>query len=138
MHLCLTAWTNLLPKLIPLLEDDRALRLKYERIKRRIKRCAHLHRLLSEIRHSEHPFSAAIQLLNSDVGLAIPPVDPLSSPLSPSERPEPTVVNPFPPTATMLDWECLRDLSEMEVDVERIEELFRERRDVSCGVERGA
>lgn len=98
---------------------------------RRTQRRRRLHELLSDIKDTENPFGAAIDVLTSELESAVPPAPgPLYS-LSLSahvQRRGPVVKNPFPPTATVLEWECVKDLGESEIELERVEKLFKERR----------
>lgn len=128
MHL--TVWTNLLVKLTPLLEENRERRLAREKEENRIMRRRRLHDLLVNVKFTAHPFSAAMEVLVP--GLAkdlLSTSQPSEFNFVPKTRPLPAVLNPFPPIAVILEWECLKDLSETELSVERVEELFHERRE---------
>ncbi|KAF8596724.1 hypothetical protein BDV93DRAFT_480023 [Ceratobasidium sp. AG-I] len=142
-------WSNILPKLVTLLEENRARRLEYERLERRIERRERLDRLLLKMKRSEHPFAAAHAVIKPHPGSELPLA--LDSDLSgdsdsdsdsslshkfPSlttswgmQRQRAVVRNPFPGTAVALEWECLNDLGEMEISLERVEELFNERQE---------
>ncbi|KAF8602496.1 hypothetical protein BDV93DRAFT_509258 [Ceratobasidium sp. AG-I] len=136
-------WSNILPKLITLLEENRARRLEYERLERRIQRRERLDDLLVKIRRAEHPFVEAHAAIIPSRGLEKPiALDSDSEPESDllarypdlafykgMPRQQAVVPNLFPQTTIVLEWECLKELSDMEVDVERIEELFDERQD---------
>ncbi|KAF8597241.1 hypothetical protein BDV93DRAFT_36642 [Ceratobasidium sp. AG-I] len=45
------------------------------------------------------------------------------------KRQRAVVPNPFPPTAVALEWECIKDLGETEINLGEVEELFNERRE---------
>ncbi|KAF8596717.1 hypothetical protein BDV93DRAFT_527881 [Ceratobasidium sp. AG-I] len=136
-------WNNLLPKLVPLLEGNRAWRLEDEKLQRRIQRQKFLHKLLMEMKRTEDPFAAAHAALVTNQGSEIPvvqnsdsnsdldlsPFFPTLDALKATQVQRGVAQNPFPKTNKMLEWECLKDLSEMEVEVGRIEELFNERRE---------
>ncbi|KAF8597244.1 hypothetical protein BDV93DRAFT_499788 [Ceratobasidium sp. AG-I] len=145
-------WNSLLPKLVPLLEQNRARQLEDEKSQRRIQRRKFLHELLMKMKRTEDPFAVAHTALVPDQESELPFVqnsdsdwESNSDPFAPffsvgvlkgTQRQRGVVQNPFPLTTKLLDWECLKDLSEMEADVERIEELFNERREqVRQGVE---
>ena len=129
-RLCSTAWANLLVKLTPLLEENRVRRLAREKEERRIERRRCLQKLLVNVKDTAHPFSAAIEVLAPGQGAETHSTPRLSHfDFVPTPRRHSTVVNPFPPIAIALEWECLKDLGETEISVERVEELFNERRE---------
>ena len=96
------------------------------------------------MKRTEHPFAAAHAAITpnqiSEVPTALDSDSELDSDVLAEypdlaffkgmPRQQAVVRNPFPSTAVVLDWECLKDLSDLEVSVERIEELFNERREL--------
>ncbi|KAF8596726.1 hypothetical protein BDV93DRAFT_50957 [Ceratobasidium sp. AG-I] len=123
-------WTNLLAKLTPLLEENRVYRLAREKKQRRISRRGCLHELIVDLSYTMHPFSAAVEVLAPGQGAGVTSTpQPSDSHLAPKPRQRLNVANPFPQTAIALEWECLKDLGETEISLERVEELFNERRE---------
>ncbi|KAF8597247.1 hypothetical protein BDV93DRAFT_527545 [Ceratobasidium sp. AG-I] len=123
-------WTNLLAKLTPLLEENRVYRLAREKKQRRIDRRGRLYNLIVDISDNVHPFSAAIEVLAPGQGAGVTSTPQSSdSHLAPKPGQRLNVANPFPQTAIAFEWECLKDLGETEISLERVEELFNERRE---------
>jgi hypothetical protein len=106
------AWKGLLPKLIPMLEENRQRNITHATRERRVERRRRVDEFLSQMR-TVHPF----QLLLDALG--------------PEHRSmfRTLMANPFPKTETALKWECLNDLGEREITTERVEAELAERKD---------
>ncbi|KAG9128582.1 hypothetical protein FRC07_000015 [Ceratobasidium sp. 392] len=121
-------WSNLLPKLIPMLGENRERNLEYGRKARRIERRTRVDQFLISMRYTAHPFESILAAL----GVGVPPPPDLAG-LTPirmtvaiyQSRVE--IANPFPKTHTMLKWDGLKDLSEVEMPIEEVAAKLVER-----------
>lgn len=111
------AWKYLLPKLTPLLESNRARIQEEERLARWFSRRCKIHDLIRRLNHEMHPYRDILDAL----GVVAP--DSLNLPATVQEP----LPNPFPP-AVALEWDLLKDIYEQDISLERVEELFDERR----------
>ncbi|QRV98778.1 hypothetical protein RhiJN_26797 [Ceratobasidium sp. AG-Ba] len=129
-------WKNLLPKLTPLLEENRERNNIYNAKKRRIERRACVDQFLMNMRYSEHPFASILR----ELGVGVPPAPNLgllaARPFSGLDRgfmmglkPGLALENPFPKTQTALRWDCLNDLSEVDMSIQEVEAKLEERKE---------
>ncbi|KEP45345.1 hypothetical protein V565_285140 [Rhizoctonia solani 123E] len=108
--------TNIKPKLIPILEANRAENLMAQRLKRKKQRQDRLSELFLEIMDQTTPtLEFQIQL---------------PDPLVPNEGPATTVTfdPPFPSLTCLLNWPLLKNLLEIEATVEEMETRFEDNR----------
>ncbi|KAG9094596.1 hypothetical protein FS749_012171 [Ceratobasidium sp. UAMH 11750] len=122
-------WNNLLPKLTPLLEANREWNIAYNKKEQRIERRARVDQFLLEMRYTAHPFQSILEAL----GVPPPPLPDLSGLRGSSRffvlaKNPPKILNPFPRTSTALKWDCLNDLSEMEMAIEEVGAELEERK----------
>ncbi|QRW13327.1 hypothetical protein RhiLY_12326 [Ceratobasidium sp. AG-Ba] len=129
-------WKNLLPKLTPILEENRERNNIYNAEKRRIERRAYVDQFIMNMRYNEHPFASILQ----ELGVGVPPAPNLgllaARPLSGLDRrflmglkSSLALENPFPKTQTALRWDCLNDLSEVDMSIQEVEAKLEERRE---------
>jgi hypothetical protein len=114
------AWENLRPKLIPLLEVNRAARLEREKSVRKQSRKERLDRFLTEIKAARAPII--------DVTIRTPAVPP--APSSGDEHSPIAVkhVGVFPDIADALEWPVVKNLHETDVPVAEMETQLEEHR----------
>ncbi|KAG8708242.1 hypothetical protein FRC08_000042, partial [Ceratobasidium sp. 394] len=128
-------WSNLLPKLTPILEENRERNIAYGVRKRRIERRAHVDQFLMDMKYNDHPFAPILDAL----GVGVPPPPDLSEVRHPGLSTEERafvlemgdhleIANPFPETRTALEWDCLNDLGETEMSIEDVETKLENRR----------
>ncbi|KAG9128583.1 hypothetical protein FRC07_000016 [Ceratobasidium sp. 392] len=122
-------WTNILPKLTRMLEENQERNIIYEKKKQRLKRRARVDKFLMHMKYTSHPFEPVFEAL----GVPIPPPPDLEDCSGmfrlfalADERPE--TPNPFPKPQTALEWDCLHDLSEVEMSIEEVETKLEERK----------
>ncbi|QRV84731.1 hypothetical protein RhiJN_12747 [Ceratobasidium sp. AG-Ba] len=123
-------------KLTPLLEENRERNNIYNAKKRRIERRACVDQFLMNMRYSEHPFASILR----ELGVGVPPAPNLgllaARPFSGLDRgfmmglkPGLALENPFPKTQTALRWDCLNDLSEVDMSIQEVEAKLEERKE---------
>ncbi|KAG9128587.1 hypothetical protein FRC07_000020 [Ceratobasidium sp. 392] len=122
-------WSNMLPKLTPLLEVNRQKNLDYDKKRRRILRRTRVDKFLMEMKFAAHPYRSLLEAL----GVGVPPLPDLDHFSFMVKRArlcknQPAIANPFPGTHVALKWNCLNDLSEVEMSVEEVEAKFEARR----------
>ncbi|QRV84692.1 hypothetical protein RhiJN_12708 [Ceratobasidium sp. AG-Ba] len=121
-------WTNILPKLTLLLEENRARHLEDDRLARRIKHCDYIDEFLIGMKYSENPLEPIAKALGAQL-----PVRPdLNAPfdiLAPEDPAELIFGNPFPNTQLALTWDCLADLIEREIPIGELERELDARKD---------
>lgn len=107
-----TAWKGLLPKLIPILQENRQYKIDCATLERRVNRRKCVDDFLSQMR-GVHPFRSLLDALG------------------PGHRSffHTLMENPFPKTKTALKWECLNDLGEREISIEQVKAELAERKD---------
>ncbi|KAH7332971.1 hypothetical protein B0J17DRAFT_677073 [Rhizoctonia solani] len=109
-------WTNIQPKLIPLLEANREARQKMERDSRKSERQFRLSELFLDIKQKD---PSVLQLKAPN------PVARLSSTMATISF---TYRGPFPDFCHTLDWPLIKDLYETDSTVEEMEARFEEKR----------
>ncbi|KAG8795864.1 hypothetical protein FRC12_008587 [Ceratobasidium sp. 428] len=128
-------WSNMLPKLTEMLEENRERNPAHKAKQRRAEHRAIVDQYLMDMRFNDHPFASILDAL----GVGVPPPPDLSGVqkrgLSARDkvfllnlRNGLKIANPFPKAETMLEWDCLKDLSEMEMDLPEVETKLKERR----------
>ncbi|KAG8699154.1 hypothetical protein FRC08_005479 [Ceratobasidium sp. 394] len=122
-------WTNILPKLTQMLEENRERHIVSAKKKRRIERRARIDKFLLDMRYTEHPFEPIFGAL----GVPTPPPPDVGGDvgmlrLLVFSTALPETPNPFPKTQTALKWGCLRDLDEPEIDIEEVAARLEERK----------
>ncbi|CAE6469350.1 unnamed protein product [Rhizoctonia solani] len=110
-------WTNIQPKLIPLLEANREARLQMERDSRKSQRQLRLSELFLEIKQKD---PSVLQLKAPN------PVTRLTNAGSTISF---TYRNPFPDLCHALHWPLVKDLYETDSTVEEMEARFEEKRE---------
>ncbi|KAG9097879.1 hypothetical protein FRC07_010718, partial [Ceratobasidium sp. 392] len=119
-------WTNILPKLTQLREDNRERHIVQAAEARRSRRRKHIDKFLKEMQRTEHPLEPILEAL----GVHDPPSPESDNPLDPfgglgNRKFE--FGNTFPNTSYALTWDCLADLCERELTVEEVEAELQER-----------
>ena len=112
----LLVWTNLKPKLIPLLERNRESRLENEKAQRRYDRMTKLSQLLSNIKHADPP------LIDTHIKDIAPPF------LSDSKSPIVKVTHQrlFPLAVDILEHPIMKSLEETDVSASEMEARFEQ------------
>ncbi|KAF8600702.1 hypothetical protein BDV93DRAFT_261418 [Ceratobasidium sp. AG-I] len=116
-------WTNLKPKLIPVLERNRAARLEREMAERKASRRARLSQLLNDIKLDAVPNVHATM---------IRPTDTSSTRSSPSvDEPTAEILHKgiFPDFVDALEWPIFKSLYETDVPIAEVMTRFDEQRD---------
>ncbi|KDN39512.1 hypothetical protein RSAG8_08807, partial [Rhizoctonia solani AG-8 WAC10335] len=118
------AWTNMLPKLTQLLEENRLLVDESQRQQRRHARVTKAEDLLRQLKRDTHPYQSIVDTLQLKrspikIGFFFLEQDPMLS-------------NPFPENQVVRRWDSFVKLYEEENSIERVEELFNEQRDTIC------
>ncbi|QRW13290.1 hypothetical protein RhiLY_12289 [Ceratobasidium sp. AG-Ba] len=121
-------WTNILPKLILLLEENRARHLEADRLARYIQRCDHIDEFLIGMKFSENPLEPIAKALGAQLPVRPDPNAPHDL-LAPEDPAELMFGNPFPNTQLALTWDCLADLSEREISIGELEKELDARKD---------
>lgn len=115
-------WTNIRPKLIPLLEANRAHNEELDRKKRLAERERHVHDLFNKIRNSLPPLveiTAAWPDEEDNVDATSKHVaDPRTT----------RTDTPFPTTAELLTWASIQEIVEVDTSLEEVEDAFNQRR----------
>ncbi|KAG8790872.1 hypothetical protein FRC12_010796 [Ceratobasidium sp. 428] len=122
-------WTNILPKLTEMLEENRELNITNEKKHQRLLRRMLVDKFLMHMKYTTHPFEAIFETLG--VPTPLPPDLTNRSGMIKSfllQKASPETPNPFPKTQAMLDWDCLRDLSEVEMSLEEVGAKLEERK----------
>ncbi|KAG8795626.1 hypothetical protein FRC12_011972 [Ceratobasidium sp. 428] len=129
-------WSNILPRLTKILEENRERNNIYNAKKRCIERRQCVDQFLMDMKFNDHPFAPMLDAL----GVGVPPPPDLSEiyehgPISYIrealylEMEDPLeIANPFPKTETVLEWDCLRDLSDTEMTVQDVKTKLEERK----------
>ncbi|CAE6481373.1 unnamed protein product [Rhizoctonia solani] len=112
-------WTNLLPKLTQLLEENRLLVDQYEGEQRRAKRQCTIEELLGEFLRSTNPYRPIIDALELEGSVAWFEFQ--------SINPVTLLPIPFPGREVIIKWDFLTSLYEEENSLESVKELFNER-----------
>ncbi|EUC59568.1 hypothetical protein RSOL_320170 [Rhizoctonia solani AG-3 Rhs1AP] len=118
------AWKNMLPKLTQLLEENRVLVDEYHRQQRRYARVIKAQDLLRQLKRDTHPYQSIVDTLQ----LERPPI--VFGSFSMGQ--EPALSSPFPANQVVRGWDFFANLYEEENSTERVEDLFKERRDMIC------
>ncbi|CAE6402972.1 hypothetical protein ACGC1H_001083 [Rhizoctonia solani] len=118
------AWTNMLPKLTQLLEENRALVDEFLQQQRRHARMTKAQDLLRQLKRDNHPYQSIVDALQ----LERPPI--VIGFFSMEQ--EPALPSPFPENRVVRGWDFFVNLYDDENSTERLEELFKERRDMIC------
>jgi hypothetical protein len=124
------AWANLLPKLTPILQENRERQIANGIKERRIERRACVHEFLVQIKQAEHPYEPIIIALMSELPDTLASDALSTSSVSRIPTSGGGIENPFPKTHTALQWDCLNDLGEREISVEEVKAELIERRNV--------
>ncbi|KAG8767564.1 hypothetical protein FRC12_006170 [Ceratobasidium sp. 428] len=123
-------WTNMLPKLTQILEENRERHALEAKKQRRIDRLTCVDRFLMRMKYLEHPFEPIFQAL----GVPTPPPPDFAGPstrwASIIKKNEPQAANPFPKSLSALKWECLKEFDETEMSIEEVEAKLEGRKDV--------
>ncbi|CAE6476786.1 unnamed protein product [Rhizoctonia solani] len=117
-------WTNMLPKLTQLLEENRA---EIDKIHQRQHRCARIliaEDLLRQLRRDTHPYQSIINALQMEGPLIQTGFNSLEYRL--------ILPTPFPDNRVIRGWDFFTNLYEEENSIERVEELFNERQETIC------
>ncbi|KAG8721007.1 hypothetical protein FRC09_008628 [Ceratobasidium sp. 395] len=121
-------WTNILPKLTQMLEENRERHILEAKKQRRIDRLTCVDRFLMRMKYSEHPFEPIFQAL----GVPTPPPPEFAGRstqwASIIKKNEPQTANPFPKSLLALEWECLKEFDETEMSIEEVEAKLEERK----------
>ncbi|KAH7338568.1 hypothetical protein B0J17DRAFT_767668 [Rhizoctonia solani] len=110
-------WTNMLPKLTQLLEENRPQVDEYEREQRLTARLSTAGALLRVFKKETNSFQPIVDALQKTGSMDIPSNRIMNS-------------SPFPSARTFAGWDCIANLYQEEHSLERVEELFNERRDL--------
>ncbi|CAE6468254.1 unnamed protein product [Rhizoctonia solani] len=113
-------WSNILPKLTQLLEDNRLLVDEHERKQRLSERVSYVENLLRKFKKQTDPYRAIVDALQQASNL---------NELGKITSQEIRLSAPFPGETVLASWNILTDLYLDEHSRERIEELFDERED---------
>ncbi|CUA68895.1 hypothetical protein RSOLAG22IIIB_08143 [Rhizoctonia solani] len=117
-------WTNMLPKLIQLLEENRPHIDEFHRQQRLFKRTCTVRDLLEQLKRERHAYQHIVDALK----LERLPIQIGDYTL---ER-DPLLLNPFPDDDVLDSWGLVTDLYEEENTIEQVEKLFDERREAIC------
>ncbi|KAG8682348.1 hypothetical protein FRC09_016831 [Ceratobasidium sp. 395] len=122
-------WTNILPKLTPLLEENRKENLAYDKKKSRVARRTRVDKFLMEMKYTAHPYRSMLDALGVGVP-SLPDLDGRSTMVKQAliSKHLPAIPNPFPRTHIALNWACLNDLSEMDMSISEVETKLEERK----------
>ncbi|KAG8790871.1 hypothetical protein FRC12_010795 [Ceratobasidium sp. 428] len=122
-------WANILPKLTQMLEENRELNTINDKKEQRFMRRALVDEFLMHMKNTTHPFEPIFKALGVPT-----PNAPDSTGCAGTLRllflklASPEVPSPFPKTQTMLDWDCLRDLTEVEMSLGEVGAELGERK----------
>ncbi|CAE6518070.1 unnamed protein product [Rhizoctonia solani] len=117
-------WTNMLPKLIQLLEENRPRIDEFDRQQRLFKRTFTVRDLLEQLKRERHAYQPIVDALK----LERLPIQIGDFTL---ER-DPLLLNPFPDDHVLDSWGLVTDLYQEENTIEQVEKLFDERREAIC------
>ncbi|KAH7332915.1 hypothetical protein B0J17DRAFT_139862 [Rhizoctonia solani] len=120
-------WENLLPRLIPLLEANKAQEAEDAKANRKTKRQAELHRLLREYKLETHPLAGMVRALGYEPKLPEPiPSNPATSAANATPACVSRFLNtyPFPDTYTALDWSFFKEVTSNDMSLEDVKALF--------------
>ncbi|KAG8760143.1 hypothetical protein FRC11_000823 [Ceratobasidium sp. 423] len=120
-------WENLLPKLIPLLEANKAQAEEDAKASRKAKRQAELHRLLREFKLETHPLAGMVRALGYEPKLPEPaPLNAAASEPASTPACMTRFLNtyPFPDTYTALEWPFFKDITKQEISLKEVKVLF--------------
>ncbi|KAG8784599.1 hypothetical protein FRC12_018510 [Ceratobasidium sp. 428] len=123
-------WTNILPKLTQMLEENRERNITNEKKHQRLLRRALVDKFLLHMKYTAHPFETIFEALG--VPTPLPPDLTNRSGMIKSlvlQKTSPETPNPFPKPQAMLEWDCLRDLSEVEMSLEEVGAKLEERKE---------
>ncbi|KAG8773828.1 hypothetical protein FRC12_002302, partial [Ceratobasidium sp. 428] len=122
-------WTNILPKLTPLLEENRKQNLAYDKKNNRVVRRTRADKFLMEMKYTTHPYRSILDALGVGVP-SLPDLDGRSTMLKQAIMAKhlPAILNPFPWTHVALNWACLNDLSELDMSISEVEAKLEERK----------
>ncbi|KAG8738314.1 hypothetical protein FRC10_006985 [Ceratobasidium sp. 414] len=123
-------WSNILilPKLTPLLEQNRVKLSAYDKSAGRVARRECVHEFLGRMRRIEHPLEPIFNLLWDQ----LPAISGLDSVVygGPVEIRDYQLEHLVPNTYFALTWDCLADLGEREITVEEVEAELAVRKDL--------
>ncbi|KAG8681559.1 hypothetical protein FRC08_015553, partial [Ceratobasidium sp. 394] len=134
-------WDNIVPKLIPLLEENRKQHIAQAMAERRLERRKHIGKFLEQMKSDENPLEPILNAL--DVHPPPPPQAPFhpGGILFPGPGMHPPFLFPgapsfesfefeipFPNTSFALTWDCLVDLSERDTTIEEVQAELEARR----------
>ncbi|KAG9087440.1 hypothetical protein FRC06_002540 [Ceratobasidium sp. 370] len=123
-------WSNILPKLTPLLEENREKRAAFDKKANRASRRTCVDKYLKRMQRTEHPLEPIIDSLRAELP---PRSDPDEYTLytlgGPAELREYRLKNLLPNTKFALGWECLADLSDREIPIEEVEAELKARKE---------
>ncbi|KAG8744071.1 hypothetical protein FRC10_010856 [Ceratobasidium sp. 414] len=123
-------WNNILPKLTPLLEENREKQAAFDKKANRVSRRYCVDRYLEGMQRLEHPLEPIAETLRAE----LPPRSDsdefdFSNLGGPGELHEYRLKNLLPNTKFALQWDCLADLSEREIATEDVEAELKARRE---------
>ncbi|KAG8693003.1 hypothetical protein FRC08_009382 [Ceratobasidium sp. 394] len=115
-------WNNILPKLTPLLEENREKQAEFDRKSNRVSRRYCVDKYLKGLEPTEHPLKSIVNTLRVE----LPPCSDLDdftlySFGGPVELREFRLKGLSPNTKFALQWDCLADLSDREIATEEVE-----------------
>ncbi|KAG8680427.1 hypothetical protein FRC09_018259, partial [Ceratobasidium sp. 395] len=129
-------WSNILPRLTKILEENRERNNIYNAKKRRIERRQCVDQFLMDMKFNNHPFAPMLDALG--VGVPLPPdlseiyehgpISYIREALYLEMEDPLEIANPFPKTETVLEWDCLRDLSDTEMTLQDVKTKLEERK----------
>ncbi|KAG9110385.1 hypothetical protein FRC07_008198, partial [Ceratobasidium sp. 392] len=116
-------WNNILPKLTPVLEENREKQAAYDKRERRSARRHRVNKFLLELRNTPHPLEPIFNVLRDQLDPAPAPgtSDSLYQPGGPAALSDYKLTLLKPGTKYALTWDSLADLSEREITVEEVE-----------------
>ncbi|KAB5588252.1 F-box protein [Ceratobasidium theobromae] len=117
-------WSNLLPKLLPLLEANRIQHEEDAKKERKYERQKELHKLLRAFKLETHPLAPMVKALGFEPLL----IEPQAGPTPPSVT-RFLDAYPFPDTPTALKWDCFGEVENTEMSMEEVKTLFDSKRE---------
>ncbi|KAG8717943.1 hypothetical protein FRC09_013412 [Ceratobasidium sp. 395] len=110
-------WSNILPKLIKLLEENRERRIAQKAAERQRQRRKRIDKFLEMLQRTENPLESILEALHIQAPTEL---DYFDEPFNPQNL----IVEyraPLPNTRFAVKWDCLVDLSEREITVEEVD-----------------
>ncbi|KAG9128586.1 hypothetical protein FRC07_000019 [Ceratobasidium sp. 392] len=122
-------WGNLLPKLIPLLEDNRERKTAFDKRERRSIRRRRVHSYLQELQHTGHPLEHIVAAFRDELATSSE-LDEFTLRIYGGLRElyDYRLKDFLPNTRLALDWDCLADLSDREITIEEVEAELKARK----------